>query len=103
VELVEELGIPTLTIEQVETLCGIAEEAARKYILSKVPPRRISALDITVDTEGVKPVTVNVEINLELSPLMKSYDVEKLVKEAINSALKSVENYLRELTCKSTK
>lgn len=99
----EEIGIPELTEEQVETLCEIAEEAARKHILSKIPLRRISALDVTVDIEGKKPVTVNVEVNLELSPLMKDCDVETLVKEATSNALCAVENYLRELACKLAK
>ena len=35
-------GIPELTDEQIEEICEIAEEAARKYILSKVPLKKIS-------------------------------------------------------------
>ncbi|MEM2974991.1 MAG: DUF3194 domain-containing protein [Candidatus Bathyarchaeia archaeon] len=99
----EEIGIPELTEEQVETLCEIAEEAARNHILSKIPSRRISALDITVDIEGKKPITVNIEVNLELSPLMKGFDAETLVKEATNNALNSVESHLRDLACKFSK
>jgi hypothetical protein len=34
--LVVELGIPELTTEQIEALCANAEDAARKYVLSKV-------------------------------------------------------------------
>lgn len=99
----EEIGIPELTSEQVEKLCQIAEEAARKHILSKVPPRRVSALNITVDTEGTKPITVNVDVEVTLSPLMKDYNVEKLTREATKIAFDSIEKYLRELACKSTK
>ena len=99
----EEIGIPELTPEQVEELCEIAEEAARKHILSKVPPRRVSALNITVGTEGTKPITVNVDVEVTLSPLMKDYNVEKLTREATKIAFDSIEKYLRELACKSTK
>jgi len=99
----EEIGIPDLTSEQVEELCEIAEKAAREYILSKVPPRRISVLNITVDTEGTKPITVNVNVEITLSPLMKDYNVKKLTQEATKIAFDSIEKYLRELTCKSTK
>jgi len=99
----EEIGIPELTSEQVEELCEIAEEAAREYILSKVPPRRVSVLNITVDTEGTKPITVTVDVEVTLSSLMKNYNIEKLIKEATKMAFDSIEKYLRELTCKSTK
>lgn len=99
----EESGILELTLEQVEELCEIAEETAREYVLSKVPPRRISTLNVTVDAEGTKPITINVDVEVVLSPLMKNFDVEKLVKEATERAFASIEKYLRELSCKSTK
>ena len=99
----EEIGILELTLEQVEELCEIAEETAREYVLSKVPPRRISTLNVTVDAGGTKPITINVDVEVVLSPLMKNFDVEKLVKEATERAFASIEKYLRELSCKSTK
>lgn len=99
----EEIGISELTSEQVETLCAIAEKAARDYVLSKVPSRKVSVLNITIDTEGLKPVTVNVEVEITLSPLMKNYDVKKLADEATKQAFNAVEAYLRELTCKSAR
>jgi len=99
----EEIGIPELTSEQVEKLCEIAEKAAREYILSKVPSRRVSTLNITVDTEGTKPITVSVDVEVTLSPLMKNYNIEELTREATKKAFASVERYLRELTCKSKK
>ena len=99
----EEIGIPELTSEQVEELCEIAEKAARQHILSKITSNRISTLDITIDTKGTKPITVNVDVGVTLSPLMKNYDVRRLVNEATEEAFKSIERYLRGLTCKSTK
>lgn len=100
---IEETGISELTSEQVEALCATAEKAARDYVLSKVPSRKVSVLNITVDTEGSKPVSVDVEVEIVLSPLMKNYEVEKLADEATKQAFKAVEAYLRKLACKSAR
>ncbi len=86
-----------------EELCEIAEKAAREQILTKVPLQRIIDLNVTVDIEGSKPVTVNVDVEITLSPLMKDYDVQRLVDEAKDRAFAAVEKYLRELACKSKK
>jgi hypothetical protein len=99
----EEIGIPELNLEQVSELCERAEQAARDYVLSKVSTSRIVTLDITVDAEGTKPVTANVDVTVILSPLMKDFDVEALTKEATKRAFVNIEEYLRELTCKSKK
>jgi len=98
-----ETGIPELTLEQVEELCERAEQAARAYVLSKVSTGRIATLDVSVDAEGTKPVTVNVDVTVVLSPLMKDFDAEELTKEATKRAFAIIEEYLRELKCKSKK
>jgi hypothetical protein len=98
-----ETGIPELTLEQVEELCERAEQAARDYVLSQVSTGRIATLDVLVDAEGTKPVTVNVDVTVVLSPLMKDFDVEALTKEATKRAFAIIEEYLRELKCKSKK
>jgi len=99
----EDIGIPELTIDQVAELCEGAEEAARQYVLSKVSASRIVTLDVSVDAEGTKPVTVNIDVSVVLSPLMKDFDVEALTKEATKRAFAHIEEYLRELQCKSKK
>ena len=98
-----ETGIPELTLEQVEELCERAEQTARDYVLSKVSTGRIATLDISVGAEGTKPVTVEVDVTVVLSPLMKDFDVEALTKEARNQAFAIIEEYLREIRCKSNK
>ena len=100
-KFLEEIGIPELTSKQVEELCEIGEKAARDYISSKISERRISALDITIDVEGAKPITVNVDIEIVLSPLMKNYDAKRLVEEAKQKAFNAIEEYLRDIACKS--
>ena len=98
-----ETGIPELTLEQVEELCERAELAARKYVLSKVSTGRITDLDVSVDAQGTKPITVDVDVNVVLSPIMKDFDVDSLTKEATKQAFIVIEEYLRELKCKPKK
>lgn len=95
------LGIPELTSEQIEELCVIAEKAARDYIVTKVPSRKIDALNISAEAEGTKPVTLKVDVAVTLSASLKTFDVQKLVGEAVREAFISAEKHLRELTCHS--
>lgn len=99
-KFLEEIGIPELTSEQVGELCDAGEKAARDYITSKISARRISSLDIVIDVEGAKPITVNVDIEIVLSPLMKDYDAKRLVDEAKQEAFSAIEEYLRKIACK---
>ena len=92
-----ELGIPELTTKQIETLCSTAENAARKYILSKVSSKMVDRLDISIEATGTKPVNVTVEVDLVLTPQAKEFDPEELVKEATNEAHIASENYLRKI------
>ncbi len=92
-----ELGFPELTTEQIELLCQTAEDAARKYVLSKVSSKDVDQLDISVEADGTKPVNVTVEINLLLASQTKNVDADVLVKEAVKEAHKAAENFLRQL------
>ena len=92
-----ELSIPELTTEQTELLCQTAENAAKKHILSKVSNKQIHRLDICVEAEGTKPLTVTVEIDLILTPETKDVDVETLVKEAAAAGQSAAENFLRKI------
>jgi len=94
---VVELGIPELTTEQIEILCSTAENAARKYVLSKVSSKMVDRLDISVEAVGSKPVNVTVEIDLALSPQAEGIDAQTLVKEAVNEAHIASEKYLRKI------
>jgi hypothetical protein len=100
---VEELGLEKLTDKQIEELCLIAEEAARKHILSKVPSKNIDALNITAEAEGAKPVSLKVEVDLELSQSVRNFKVKQITDEAVRIAFVSANQYLRGLTCRSKK
>ena len=95
--LVVELGFPELTTEQIELLCSTAEDAARKYVLSKISSKDVDRLDISVEADGSKPVNVTVEINLILSAQTKNVDADALVKKAVNQGHKAAENFLRNI------
>jgi hypothetical protein len=95
---VEKHGLPELTTEQIEDLCSNAEEAARKYILAKVPLKFVEKLDISVEAEGDKPLNLTVDVDLLLSKQVDEVDVKQLVGEAAKEAMKASEDYLRNLT-----
>lgn len=99
----EDLGIPELTNEQVEELCLIAEEAARKYVLSKVSSKNIETLNICAEAEGTKPLDLRVDVTLTLSPSSENIELQKLVDEAVKQAFISAEKQLRALACHSPK
>ena len=92
-----ELGFPELTTEQIELLCQTAEDAARKHVLSIVSSKEVDRLDISVEAEGTKPVSVTVEINLALSPQAKNLNAQAIVKEAASEGQKAAENFLSKI------
>jgi len=104
-ESLEELGLPELTPEQIEELCSMVEETAREYILSKVPPKRVETLNISADVEAEngKPLTLTVEVELVLSPIMGTFDAQRLADEAVKESFATAERYLRELKCRLQK
>ena len=93
----EELELPELTTEQTETLCALAEDAARKYVLSKITQKNLETLNVTVEAEGSKPLNLSIEIDLQLTAKAKDAGAKGLADEAAKQALKAAENYLRKL------
>lgn len=97
----EEIGFPELTEDQMQTLSEMAEEAARNYILSSVPQKQISLLNIVIEAVGSKPVTIAIDVDLRLSQSVKNVKTEDVVHQAAGKALEAVERCLRDLGCKS--
>jgi len=91
------MELPELSSEQIEQLCTVAEEAARKYILSKISKKEANRIDVAVEAVGAKPVNLEVEIDLELSPQSGVVDSAAIVNEAIREAFKAGESFLRKL------
>ena len=99
----EDLGLPELTNEQIEQLCSIAEEAARKHVLSKVPSKKVETLNISAEVEGTRPMQLTVDVDATLSASLKNFDVQKLCDDAVREGFAAAEKYLRELACHSQK
>jgi hypothetical protein len=96
---VGDLSIPDLAQQQIEELCAVAEAAARKHVLSKVPRVKIEKLNVSVEAEGTRPMNLEIDVDVDLSHIMKKFDVQQLVDEAVKEGFKSAERYLRELAC----
>ncbi|MCW4006224.1 MAG: DUF3194 domain-containing protein [Candidatus Bathyarchaeota archaeon] len=93
-----ELGIPELTDEQIETLCDEAEKAARRHIFYVVDQKQVETLNISVEAEGTKPVSLTVEVDLQLLPkALPQVNQKALVDEAVKKAFEAIETYLRTL------
>jgi hypothetical protein len=98
-----DLGIPELTDEQIEAASQAAEKAARKHVFSKISQKLVEKLDISVEVEGAKPVSVTVEVDLALLPEAKGPIEKALADEAVKEAFAAIEKYLRKLICPSAK
>jgi len=96
-----EMRTTSLSDEQIERIGEIAEEAARKSIMSRVPKRGISNLSISIELEETETVNVEVDVEIELSPLLKGINAKTLADESVTAAFKAVEEYLRETGCRS--
>ena len=90
IELIREL-----TTEEVEQICTVAEEAARKHLLLKIPLKRLSDIDVTVDAFGGKPLVVNIDVAIELAG--GNQDLQPLVDEATDLAFSAAEAKVKEL------
>ena len=99
----KEVRRTSLSYEQLERLCEIAEETARRYVSSRIPNRGISDLSILVNSIDSETLNLEIDVEITLSPLFRKVDVKKLAEEAVDAAFKAAEDYLREVACRSTR
>jgi hypothetical protein len=95
---VEGIGLPELTNEQIEKLCAHAEDAARKYIFSRLPIKTVERLDMRVEANGTTPLDLKVEVDLLLFSRIKDVDCDNIVDQSVKEAFKAGEIFLRKLT-----
>ena len=96
-KLVEELELPELTNEQLETLCSTAEDAVKKHVLSRVTMKNVERLNVSVEAEGSKPLSILIDVDLALSPTEKGIADKRLADEAAKKGLRAAENCLKSL------
>ena len=83
------------TEDEIEEICVAAEEAARQVLFSKIPVKRVSDLDVTVEAIGDKPLTIAVDVGVEL--LIGDEDLQPLVDKATDAAFSAAEAKVREM------
>ena len=84
-----------------EELCTIADDAARKYITSKVSDKEISDLTVSVSLEESEGLNIEVDVDLALSSTENPTDERKLAEEAVKAAFKAIDKYIGEVKCQS--
>ena len=90
------------TTEEVEEICLAAEEAARRELLRKISLKQVSDLDVTVEALGDKPLTLNVDVGIEL--IFENEDLQATVNRATDAAFQAAELKARELNlCADTR
>ncbi|MEM1514568.1 MAG: DUF3194 domain-containing protein [Candidatus Bathyarchaeia archaeon] len=94
-----ERPLSSLTYEELEGICEAAEEAVRRYIFSRVKREYVSVLFISVYLEGLDTLNVNVEVEIELSPLYKKLNIQEIADGSVKAAFEVIEKYLRKIRC----
>lgn len=97
VPCLSERPISSLTYEELEKICVVAEEAARRYIFSRVKREYVSDLHISIDLESLDTLNVNVEVEVELSPLCGKMNVQEITDGSVKAALEAIEKYLKKI------
>jgi len=91
-----------LTQEEIEELCELAENVARKYIFTKVSKSDVTNFITIVNIETKEDqMIVDVQVELDLLPFIK-FNADILANEAADEAIKAIEKRLRELTGESS-
>ena len=83
------------TDEEVELICTEVEEAARKFILSKISLKKLGDLDLSVEGVGDKPLSVTVQIAIESE--LEDPELGMVIDNATDAAFAAAEAKVREL------
>lgn len=83
------------TDDEIEAICTAAEEAARRFILSKVSLKKLEDLNLSVEAVGDKPLSLSVEIALETEP--EDPKLGLTIDDATDAAFAAAEAKVREL------
>lgn len=83
------------TDDEIESICSAAEEAARKFILSKISLKKLEDLDLSVEGAGDKPLSVTVEIAIQTE--LEDPELNTIIDNATEAAFAAAEAKVREL------
>lgn len=85
----------TPTDEEIELVCAAAEETARKFILSKIPLKKVEDLNLSVEALGDKPLSLTVEVSVETD--IEDPELRTIIDSAADAAFAAAEAKVREL------
>ena len=89
------------TDNEIESICSAAEEAARRFILSKISLKKLEDLDLSVEGAGDKPLSVTVEIGIRTE--LEDPELNAIIHNATEAAFAAAEAKVRELNlCDAT-
>lgn len=81
--------------DEIEAICSAAEEAAMRYILSKISLKRLEDLNLAVEAIGDKPLSLNIEISVEAE--LEDPSLEMTIEKATETAIAAADAKVREL------
>jgi len=96
----EEPNKLSLSDDQIEELCILADEAARKYVTSKISKNEIIDMTVSVNLEDAHEMVIEIEVELSLSDLYTEENAKKLANEAVKSAFRAIDEYMKEARCR---
>ena len=90
------IGLPELSDEQILEVVEAGERAAREYVLSKLPAKKVYDIGVCIQVEGDRPLTITVDVELRVASSAK-IDPDALAREAAKKAMEAIEGKLREI------
>jgi hypothetical protein len=81
--------------EEIELICGAAEDAARKFILSKISLKKLEDLHLSVEGAGDRPLSVTVEIAIDTE--LENPEIGMIIDKATDAAFAAAEAKVLEL------
>ncbi len=95
-------AISELDLNELQSVCEATERMIRRFVFSKVASKLVDDLNVAVGVNGSHPASIDIEVEIRLSPLLKSVDVDVLVEDAVDFGFRSAEEKAKEiLACRS--
>jgi hypothetical protein len=84
-----------LTDQELDEISDMAVETVEEYIFSRISKKEILDLHINAEISYEDGLDVDIQVELDID-LLSRVDEEKIVKEAVDSALEKLDNFIKE-------
>lgn len=98
--MIIDLGLTSLSQDELERLSIILERNARKTILDQVPINQITDLNFSIELDMKDTLSIDFEIELEI-PDTPEEAIQTLIQEAFNKAFYAFEHELKKFQASS--